>query len=158
MPNREKPQSSADPKVLEALAFLENIYWKLHTDSQRNTSTGHWINEAFIVRLYAVLNAHRVIIDKEGFDKSLPHWENVKFCKRLRNEIAHATGRVADKDARKLDKEMRCFFDLGEQESIIKGRFILSKDTVLRPMLEGCRKYCKAILERKTATPGAPDL
>jgi hypothetical protein len=77
----------------------------------------------------------------------LPGSRRVDLCRRLRRKIAHATGRINDEDSRRLDREIRQEFRLGNRESLFSGTFILSKDTVLGPMYQACRDYSLALLD-----------
>lgn len=140
---KSKIHPEPDPKVLDALKYLMQMYRNIHTDERRNTLSGHWINEAFVVRLWAVLEAHHCVYE---IDQSIKGWKAVDICRRLRNEIAHATGETTSRKAKRLQKEINDYFERDGQESIFKDRFILSKDTVLRPMHKDCTKYCKEIL------------
>lgn len=141
----------AKPAVVDALDFLVQMYNDVHTGDRCNTEAGHWVNEAFIIRLCAVLEAHHVVGGGKSLDRSLPGWKRVDLCRRLRNKFAHATGEIHDQDSRTLDAEIKREFGLGNQESIFEGRFILSKDAVLQPMLLSCRQYACALLALETA-------
>ena len=46
-------------------------------------------------------------------------------------------------------------FGVQAHESLFDGKFVLSKDTVLRPMLDQARKYCMLLLASEAAV--APD-
>ena len=137
----------ADPQVMLALDHLAAMYEQLHTLQRCSTRAGHWVNEAFVVRLWAVLEAHDVVDGVKSIDGSLPGSRRVDLCRRLRQKIAHATGRINDEDSRRLDREIRQEFRLGNQESLFSGTFILSKDTVLGPMYQACRDDSLALLD-----------
>ena len=130
-----------------ALDHPAAMYEQLHTLQRCNTRAGHWVNEAFVVRLWAVLEAHDVVDGVKSIDSSLPGSRRVDLCRRLRQKIAHATGRINDEDSRRLDREIRQEFRLGNQESLFSGTFILSKDTVLGPMYQACRDDSLALLD-----------
>jgi hypothetical protein len=127
---------------------MMEMYRAIHTNDRRNSPAGHWINEAFIVRLWAILDSHHFV---QPIDRTVEGWEMVDICRRLRHEIAHATGHVRDKEQTKLQAKMQEVFELGDQESIFEDKFILSKDKVLRPMYVACITYCKEILARISA-------
>lgn len=131
-----------DLKVFDALSYLMKMHRTIHTDERRNTRAGHWINEAFVVRLWAILDAHNFV---DPINHEIPGWEAVDICRRLRHKIAHSTGEVTDKETKKLQERINDYFDLGERESIFEDKFILSKSTVLRPMHSTCTKYCAEI-------------
>gem|GEM_PF-3154262 len=136
-----------DPSVFEALEYLVSMYNQVHTGDRCNTQAGHWINEAFVVRLVAVLEAHHVVGRGKVINQALSGWRRVDLCRRLRNKFAHATGKIRSSDSRRLDEDVKAEFCLDEQQSIFGGHFILSKDTVLQPMLEACTHYAQALLE-----------
>ncbi|MDP2401890.1 MAG: hypothetical protein Q8M66_07925 [Actinomycetota bacterium] len=140
-----------EPAVVDALDYLITMYRSVHTNDRRNTPAGHWINEAYVIRLCAVLECHHVFDDTKKIDFSLPGADEVDLCRRLRNEFAHATGSIHDGEAVKLDQRVREAFGLGNQTSIFEGKFILSKDTVLGPMTSACLKYCVALMSREAA-------
>jgi len=141
--------AKVDPSVRIALAHLIALYRSVHTNDRRNTPAGHWINEAYVIRLCAVLECHHVFSENKRIDFELEGADRVDLCRRLRNEFAHATGKIHDGDAAKLDKRLREVFGLGDQESVFEGRFILSKDKVLGPMTEGCLCYVESLIERE---------
>lgn len=143
--------SAAKRAVLPALQHLLHTYESVHTDDMRNSELGHWINEAFVVRLFAVLEAHDVVSRWKSIDDSLVGAAEVDICRRFRNKIAHSKATVGSPSSRKLDLNARDAFGLGDQESRFEGKFILAKDTVLRPMHKACYSYCQALIERESA-------
>ena len=142
----------SDPAVLEALRYQHRLYESLHLDRLRNTKEGHWVNEAFVVRLYAILVSHGVV----GIDHDLEGWEDIDLLRRLRNKIAHTRAEIDDADAKKLDAAIRQRFHLGEQQSLLPGKFVLSKDTVLRPWVAACTAYCERLIRKEAAQPVTP--
>ena len=144
----------ADPNVLDALEHLSKMYATIYTNEMRNTAQGHWINEAFVVRLWAVLEAHHVVDSFKSIDKSLPGAKEVEACRLLRQKIAHSTVNIGSKSSREVDRFVRKVFDLDDQESIFEGKYILSKDTVLRPMAKACSEYSTAIIEKESGNHG----
>lgn len=139
----------ADAEVLPALEHLLGMYNTIHTNERRSTAAGHWINEAFVIRLCAVLEAYHVLSSSKSIDSDLEGAESIDICRRLRHKFAHATGSINDREAKKLDARMRKRYELGEGPSLFSGKFILSKDTVLRPMHADCLAYSKALLQRE---------
>jgi hypothetical protein len=134
--------------VIAALDHLMSTYKGIHLNSLRSTPRGHWINEAFVVRLWAVLESHGFVGNNISINNDLPGANDIDICRRLRNEIGHATGNVLDAEAQKLAERIRAQYGLGTQQSVLDKKFILSKDTVLRPMFEGVRSYCLAVLDQ----------
>jgi hypothetical protein len=144
-PDSLKAPKPIDDDVLDALTHLMATYNSLHTEQLRNTILGHWVNEAFVVRLWAVLESHRAV---SPIDDSLDGAAEVDICRRLRHEIGHAKGNVDDRRARHLERRIRRTFTLDSQQSLFDGKFILSKDKVLRPMFTACQRYCETRLAR----------
>lgn len=145
----------ARTEVLQALDYLMAMYNAVHTSDRRKTEPGHWINEAFVVRLWAVLEAHHVVDGNKRIDHNLEGWEEVQLCRRLRHAIAHQTGQVKDQDTRILDRRLREHFGVPEDQLTFDGKFTLPKDLILRPMFHACRRYCIALLN-KEAGPEPP--
>lgn len=115
----------------------------LHTDDRRNTLNGHWINEAFIVRLWAVLEAlilciklisllkdGRLLIFVESFEMRL-HMQKVRPTVRTQKNYK---------------EKSQIILNLKIRNQCLKINLILSKDTVLRPMHKKCTEYCESIL------------
>ena len=67
----EKRPQRADPAAVPALDQLMGLYKQIHTNDRRSTAAGHWINEAFVVRLWAVLEADHVVDGSKPIDRSL---------------------------------------------------------------------------------------
>jgi hypothetical protein len=147
----ESPPTLAEPSVLLALDHLMATYSRLHLDRLRNTPDGHWINEAFVVRLWAVLESHGIATGSKRIRQDLEGWRAVDICRRLRHEIGHATGDIDDREARRLATQMVEVFDVEPHDSIFEGKFVLSKDKVLRPMLAHARNYCELLLASEAA-------
>ena len=147
---KPKKDTVPDPAVLNALSYMMEMYRAIHTNERVNTLAGHWINEAFVVRLWAIMDSHHFV---QTIDQTVEGWKMVDICRRLRHQIAHATGQVRSTESTKLQAKMREVFGLGDQKSIFEGMFILSKDTVLRPMYAACRTYCAEMLARRSAQP-----
>jgi len=47
---------------------------------------------------------------------------------------------------------LRHTFGLGGQNSLFDAKYILAKDTVLRPLHDACVSYSEALLKRENAT------
>jgi hypothetical protein len=147
----EATPTLAELSVLPALDHLMSTYNRLHLNRLRNTPEGHWINEAFVVRLWAVLESHRVVTGSKRIRQDLDGWRAVDICRRLRHQIGHANGDIHDQDAELLAVRIGEVFGVQPHKSIFLGKFVLSKDTVLRPMFNEARKYCSSLLESETA-------
>ena len=153
---QRKPRP-ADPAVVEALMHFRVLYDRAHANELRNSEAGHWINEAFIVRLWAVLQAHGITGAGKSVDVALDGGPEVRVCKLLRNNLAHATGVIKDKDTRYIDRELRRVFKLGTDASLISDRFILAKDRVLRPMHTAALRYASAVLVKESSELNAAE-
>ena len=147
-PEEAQPKA-VDPAVTGALDYLMEMHKIIHTKDRSRTLPGHWINEAFVVRLCAVPDAHDVVNGLKPIDTSLDGHKEVDICRRLRNVIAHQTGEINSKKSRKTDQMMRQVFGLGDEPSMFPKKFRLDKDRVLRPMWKGCKRYCLALLEKE---------
>jgi hypothetical protein len=64
---------------------------------------GHWINENFLLRLWAVLESRKSVGNTIKIDKTLDGWENVELLRRLRNKVGHGSGEYDPDDP---DKQM----------------------------------------------------
>jgi len=108
---------------------------------------GHWINQNFIVRLYALLESHKVPVSGQKVDCKLDGNRHVSLLRALRNVFAHSSGRY---NARKpyhkeILKKLRSVLslDLGSPKE-----FPLGIDDVLEPLVKGCKAYVKAWAEK----------
>src|SRR5258708_24553009 len=52
-------------------------------------SLAHWLNENFILRLFAVLESNSMY--RTGLDQTLPGWHEMDILRRLRNMIGHGS-------------------------------------------------------------------
>lgn len=109
-------------------------------DRERNNGISRWINENFIVRLYALLEYYGVM---SGIDQALDGWIEVDLLRRLRMILAHTTGKYnpEDKEQNLLMDKLIYFFkpDLEDPKE-----FPLDIDKVIDPLFEGCRRHIKA--------------
>jgi hypothetical protein len=141
--------TKTDARVVAALHHQLALYNAIHTERLRNTALGHWVNEAFVVRLFSVLESHCVVGNDKRIDKSLDGAPWVDLCRRLRHQIAHATAEISDRDTVRLDQKLRELANIPELASLFAGKFVLAKDTVLRPMHRACVSYCSALLAKE---------
>lgn len=112
----------------------------------RINEVGHWINQNFVIRLYALLDCHHLT---ESIDQAVDGWKDVDLVRRLRNYFAHGSGKYdrANKDHQRTMQELATH--LGVDFSS-ESDFPLSINTVLEPLFKGCKKYVKGRL----AIPG----
>ncbi len=116
------------------------------SDVEFNNDVAHWMNENFIIRLYAILQTYQVAkVDQPD----APGYDAYKIVRRLRDKLAHgSSGRYDASDS--LDRDAlarlnRVCRELVEPQDY-DGRFDLSISGVLFPLLLGCREYAAAIL------------
>jgi hypothetical protein len=60
---------------------------------QTNNEIGHWLNQNFIVRLYAMLESHQIVSEEIKIDQKLKGWKELDLVRRLRRIFAHSSGR-----------------------------------------------------------------
>ena len=97
------------PEVVTALLEHRRIYDRIHRDGLRGTPEGHWINEAFVLRLWALLDAHHCVgVGPEYMARPgvSDHAIHVTLCKALRQEIGHGTGNVSSKKSLALQRRL----------------------------------------------------
>ena len=107
----------------------------------------HWINQNFVVRLYAVLESNKLISPSTKIRSDLEGHEEVDIVRRLRNIFGHSSGNYDPKESeqKKLFYRIQNHFNLSKDEmSKLKGKFPLPIDQILRPLAEGCKRYAVA--------------
>lgn len=113
-------------------------------DVDQNNEVAHWINENFIVRLYAILQVFGIaksdLCDAPGYD-------HYKVVRRLRDKIAHGSSRynsdrAEDRDALERLRRVCPGFTPPDRYD---GNFDLSISEVLWPLASGCRDYAAAV-------------
>ncbi len=103
------------------------------------------INQSFVVRLWAYLEYCGVY---EQIDHSLKGHDEIDILRRLRNHFAHKSGdyNPDNKKQRKTYNRMIEVFNLDLQRYPESNRlFPVSIDEVLKPLVEGCKRYVKAL-------------
>ena len=107
--------------------------------------SGLWLNENYVVRLYAVLESHDAIRYGEPVDQELEGGEHVAILKKLRNRIAHDDGRFDPEDTRhqKLAEDLSELYNIEETDR--ESHFHLPIDKVLKPMTDGVKSYVHAV-------------
>lgn len=109
-------------------------------------STGHWINQNFIVRLCATLESFQVIsTDKKiKIDHNLDGATHVDIVRRLRHRIAHSSGRF-DPENKKDCKTLEVMNEILCRNYKSEGRaeWPMAIDFVLTPLCDGCIRYVK---------------
>ena len=117
---------------------------------------GHWVNQNFIVRLYAVLESKGLISDNIKIRPNLSGNEEVDIVRRLRNLFGHGSGNYDQMDTvkKKLFDRIRTQFNLNcEEISKIEGKFPLPINQVLVPLAQGCKRYAVEIEKADNPNP-----
>ncbi|UCE36097.1 MAG: hypothetical protein JSW00_11125 [Thermoplasmata archaeon] len=107
---------------------------------KNNNEISGWINQNFLIRLYALLNSYNIISDKISIDHSINGWKELDLLRRLRNIFAHTSGRFNSKkpDHKKLVNELISHFKIQVR---IPNKFPIPIDIVCVPIYEGCMRY-----------------
>jgi hypothetical protein len=119
------------------LVFLRPL---TESDIERNNEISRWMNENYVVRLYALLNSYKIVSGLSSVDESIDGSKEVKLLIRLRNVFAHTSGKYNPEDERQRDlfKDIVAHIKLNEDES---NEIRLDIDKVLDPLHEGCLRY-----------------
>jgi hypothetical protein len=125
-------------------------------DVGRIRAIGHWINQNYVIRLCALLEANRIIpTEREGkIDKNLEGSDEIDILRRLRNKFAHSSGRYDpnDPDNKKLYERIVDHFNVSSaQDSGTATDYPLNIKRVLLALTEGCKKYVVAFHEQSNA-------
>jgi len=111
-------------------------------------AVGYWINQNFILRLYAVLEAGKVIGNGIRIDKGIDGHKEVELVRRLRNKFSHGTGvyRATESQDRRLRKQLLQHFPVADREPPdSSGWFPIPIQKVLVRLAEGCERYVRGI-------------
>jgi hypothetical protein len=115
------------------------------TDIELVNSTGHYINQNFVIRLYALLDYYKVL---SPIDKTITGNDEVDILRRLRNSFGHTPGdyNSNDPDQKKLRDRVVAHFNLSIEES---DNFPLPIDTVLEPLFNACKEYVRGFYKKQ---------
>ena len=123
---------------------------------QQHGKIAHWVNQAFPIKLYALLESRGVT--KDGIDTCLDGGEDLRILKKLRGILAHSSGRYNPdkKDHRKLLKWII------ERYVVEKGvapgeEFPLAINEAIRGIAGGCIRYVQALAKQKKQDEGDVD-
>jgi hypothetical protein len=108
----------------------------------------HWINQNFVLRLYAVLESNGLISPTIRIRPDIEGHNEVDILRRLRNSFGHGSGRYDpdNADKRQLFERIVSHFDLDVGEDVEnEGKYPLSISEVLIPLAEGCRRYAASV-------------
>ena len=120
-------------------------------DLERVSSIGHWINQNYIIRLCALLEANSIIPSqgKGKIDQSIEGWKEIELLRRLRHQFAHSSGKYnyEDREEKKLYETLVSHFNIVLAQNPTEAtEFPIPIDVVLEPLTEGCKKYIKNYL------------
>jgi hypothetical protein len=106
----------------------------------RINEIGHWISQNFVIRLCAVLESFGVISERVSIDPKLDGARHVDIVRRLKNCFTHSSGRFDPENAkhRKALQLMRDHLGISIENC---ATWPLAIDTVLDPLLRGCKTY-----------------
>jgi len=102
----------------------------------------HWINENFVLRLYAVLESHRLF--QPEIRKDIAGHEEMDILRRLRNKIGHGSGKYdpSDTDKLKLYERLVKHFNVDPQTYLEDAtKYPLAVGQVLVPLATACKGY-----------------
>jgi hypothetical protein len=113
----------------------------------KNNEIAAWINQNFIIRLYALLESCSVT---NKIDKSIDGWKDVDLVRRLRNVFMHKNGKYDPTDSRHKNLAEELKNHLGVSEILNNGtEFGLSIDTGIDPLFYGCKRYVQGLIRRQ---------
>ena len=109
---------------------------------------GYWINQNFVVRLYAVLEAGRIVGNRIRIKDGIDGCTEVKLVRQLRNTFSHGSGvyRSAVAHHRDLRKALIDRFNVSDREPPdSSGWFPIPIQGVLVKLADGCQRYVRAL-------------
>jgi hypothetical protein len=107
----------------------------------------HWINENFVLRLFAVLASHG-LFDGTPIRIDVDGHEEMDILRRLRNKIGHGSGRYdpTDADKKKLYDRLVQHFKVDPKAYLEDtSKYPLAVGQVLVPLAEACKRYAVAV-------------
>jgi len=122
-------------------------------DIRKINEIGGFLNENVIIRLYALLEEHGILIYKKEVDKTIEGHEAAYLTKQLRHRYAHSLGRpdAQNEDHVALFKRLNEYLKPPIPFEIENARsFPNSIDTVIIPLFRGCHKYAEGILKKSS--------
>jgi len=102
----------------------------------------HYLNQNVLIRLFCILQDNDVVPYGEKVNNNVKGANRVKILKKLRHILAHEFGKYHSNNnkhrtaAKLMIEEFKIDFDINNAQE-----FDLSKDTVIRPLFNGARKY-----------------
>jgi hypothetical protein len=117
---------------------------------------GHWLNENFVTRLWAILESNHVVSRTSKIDQGLANWRDVDLLRRLRNKIGHGSGAYepGDADKKKLFDAIVQYYNVPQGYSYFEvEKYPIGVGQVLVPMAQGCKTYAAAFVAAKDDSP-----
>ena len=104
------------------------------------------------MRLCAILQSHSILSQTVSIDKSIDGWKEVDLLRRLRDVIAHSSGRYNPnkRKHKRLLEELVSHFKLNNGSS---KEFPLDIGRVIYPLFEGSKKYVRGKLAALSQEP-----
>lgn len=105
-----------------------------------NNQVGHFTNQNFIIRLYALLEYYEIIGNDIKIDSSLPGADELDILRRLRKYFSHRSApyNKEDTEQEKLYQRIITHFNIPEPHP---QDFIISIDTVITPVINKVKEY-----------------
>jgi hypothetical protein len=115
-------------------------------DIDRNNEISRWLNESFIIRLYALLDSHKIFSPR--IDDALDGNQELDILRRLRRILAHSLGKYHPDVPYQMKLVNRLISHFGLQ-IVDPKEFPLDIDKVIDPLIKGCKKYVKGKFAKK---------
>ena len=105
-----------------------------------NNKVGHFTNQNYIIRLYALIEYYKIIGNDIKIDYTIPGADELDILRRLRNYFSHRSGSYNKDDPTQdeLYKTIVEHFNLGNVNS---EDFPISIDTVISPLVYKIKEY-----------------
>lgn len=107
---------------------------------EENNAIGHFANQNFILRLFAIMNYYGFVGDNISLVKESPGFQEVDILRRLRHIYAHSLGKFnpENDDHVKLKQVIQERFSLDVPDY---DDFPLNIHAVIDAIIDGCKSY-----------------
>lgn len=128
----------------------KGINFKIQLDKPIDEATkeefnaiGHFVNQNFILRLFAILNYYGFMGDTVSLNKESPGLTEMEIVRKLRNKYAHSIGKYNPENPKdsKLKVLMENHFSL---EISDYNEFPLDIGAVIDKLIDGCKEYIRS--------------
>ena len=108
-----------------------------------------YLNQNFIIRLHSLLEYEGIKTNNVQIDTELEGHKMIEIIHFLRKQYAHRLGEFDQKDNESMKLRTRLFneFQIDQKESL-PTQFPLDKNRVIKPIVDGTKKYVKAFWEK----------